>query len=209
VMMDEGGEEKDCRLDDFWQMTLLRTPIEDVVRRATLQIRKQQFREMCEDVSPAKALNFLRTTVLPVVDQDDPVETETYRGLLSYLFTPSSPPMSSHPHLKTPSSDSDHEDSPPRKRSRPNTPEDTEMSTPPAVDVPAPAAKIPPFDVQLVKETEDPQETSGGAAAISAARFQQRNALFESLMEFISEDAKQPSGSLLGALDGLLALPSA
>ncbi|KAJ7451722.1 Muskelin N-terminus-domain-containing protein [Mycena galericulata] len=208
AMVDEGVQEKDRRLDDFWQMTLLRTPMEDVVRRATLQIRKQQFREMCEDVSPAKALNFLRTRVLPVVDQDDPVETETYRGLLSYLFTPTTPPMSSHPHLKTPSSDYDHEDSPPRKRSRPNTPEDSEMLTPPAVDVPAPAAKIPPFDVQLVKETADPAETKGGAAAISAARFQQRNALFESLMEFVSEDAKQPSGSLLGALDGLLTLPS-
>ncbi|KAJ7772726.1 Muskelin N-terminus-domain-containing protein [Mycena maculata] len=208
VMMDDSGAEgMECRLDDFWQMTLLRMPTEEVVRRATLQIRKQQFREMCEDVSPAKALNFLRTTVLPVVDQDDPAETETYRGLLSYLFAPPSPPMSSHPHLKTPSSDSDHEDSPPRKRSRPNTPEDTEMLTPPAVEVPAPAAKIPPFEVQLVKETEDPEETKGGAAAIPAARFQQRNALFEALMEFVSEDAKQPSGSLLGALDGLLAPP--
>lgn len=162
---------------------------------------------MCEDVSPAKALNFLQTSVFPVVDHDDPEETEEYRGLLSYLFAPTPPPMSSHPHLKTPSSSSDHEDSPPRKRSRPNTPEDSEMTTPPAIDIPAPVAKIPPFDVQFVKETEDPVETKGGSTAISSARFQQRNALFESLMEFVSQDAKQPSGSLLGALDGLLALP--
>ncbi|KAJ7130841.1 Muskelin N-terminus-domain-containing protein [Mycena crocata] len=208
AMVDE-GDEKDRRLDDFWQMTLLRTPAEHVIRRATLQIRKQQFRELSEDVSDVKALTFLRTSVLPVVDEADPEEAEVYRGLLSHLFEPASPRMSSHPHLKTPSSSSDHEDSPPRKRSRPNTPEDTEMTSPPAFEIPAPAAKIPPFDVQLVKETEDPDETKDGSAAISAARFQQRNALFESLLEFVSGSAKQPSGSLLSALDGLLALPAA
>jgi hypothetical protein len=180
-----------------------------------------RFREMCEDVSHVKALTFLRTSVYPVVDQDDPGETESYRGLLSYLFTPSSPVMSSHPHLKTPSSASDHEDSPPRKRSRPNTPEDSEMTTPTDVEAPAspPAPgeaelakmKIPPFDVQLVRETEDPEERKekdGPGAAVSQARFQQRNALFEALLEFVSEEAKQPSGSLVGALDGMLATPS-
>ncbi|KAJ7693340.1 Muskelin N-terminus-domain-containing protein [Mycena rosella] len=207
AMMDE-SEETDTRLDDFWQMSLLRSPPEDVVRRATLQIRKQQFREMCEDVSSPKALHFLQTGVYSVVDHDDPEETESYHGLLSYLLAPSSPSMSSHPHLKTQSSNSEHEDSPPRKRSRPNTPEDSEMSSPPAPEAPVPAAKIPPFDVQLVRETEDPAESKGGAVPVSAARFQQRNALFESLMEFVSEDAKQPTGSLLSALDGLLTLPS-
>ncbi|KAJ7723519.1 Muskelin N-terminus-domain-containing protein [Mycena metata] len=206
AMEDDAGE--DQRLDDFWQLSLLRTPPETVIRRATLQIRRQQFREMCEDVSHVKALNFLRTSVYPVVDQDDAEETEAYRGLLSYLFIPASPIMSSHPHLKTPSADSDHEDSPPRKRSRPNTPEDTEMTAPSEVEeLPAPAAKIPPFDVQLVRETEDPEEGKGGATAVSAARFQQRNALFESLLEFVNEAAKQPSGSLIGTLDGLMAMP--
>ncbi|KAJ7077270.1 Muskelin N-terminus-domain-containing protein [Mycena belliarum] len=190
-----------ARLDDFWQMTLLRSPPEDVVRRATLQIRKQQFREMCEDVSPAKALHFLQTAVFKAVDHSDEEETEAYRGLLSYLLAPS-PKLSSHPHLKTPSSSSEHEDSPPRKRSRPNTPEDSEMGSPQALEVRPPAAKIPPFDVQYVKETEDPEETRGGATAMSTGRFQQRNALFEGLLEFVSVDAKQPSGSLLGALAG-------
>ncbi|KAJ7187899.1 Muskelin N-terminus-domain-containing protein [Mycena filopes] len=207
AMEDDTGEDR--RLDDFWQMSLIRTPSETVIRRAKLQIRKQQFREMCEDVSHVKALNFLRASVYPVVDQDDPEETEAYRGLLSYLFVPASPVMSSHPHLKTPSAQSDHEDSPPRKRSRPNTPEDTEMTAPSEVEeLPAPAAKIPPFDVQLVRETEDPKEGKGGAAVVSAARFQQRNALFESLLEFVNEEAKQPSGSLVAGLDGLMAMPA-
>ncbi|KAJ6625829.1 Muskelin N-terminus-domain-containing protein [Mycena sp. CBHHK59/15] len=205
AMMDE-GEEKETRLDDFWQMTLSRFSTEDVVRRATYQIRTQQFREMCEDVSPTKALNFLQTAVSNVVDHDDPEETESFRGLLSYLLAPSAAPLSSHPHLKTPSSGSDHEDSPPRKRSRPNTPEDSEMTSPPALI--APAAKIAPFDAQFVRETEDPEELKAdGSSAVSATRFQQRNSLFESLLEFVSKEAKQPSGSLLGALDGFLALP--
>ncbi|KAF8199760.1 Muskelin N-terminus-domain-containing protein [Mycena galopus ATCC 62051] len=208
AMVDD-DEERDQRLDDFWQMTLMRTPREDVVRRATLLIRKQQFREMCEDVSHVKALNFLRTSVFPVLDQDDPVETESYRGLLSYLFAPASPVMSSHPHLKTPSSGSEHEDSPPRKRSRPNTPRTARCRRPPTalaeVEV---KMKIPPFDVQLVRETEDPEERKDGGTAVSQARFQQRNALFEALLEFVSEEGKQPSGSLVSALDGMLAMPS-
>ncbi|KAJ7680656.1 Muskelin N-terminus-domain-containing protein [Mycena polygramma] len=200
--------ETDRRLDDLWQMTLLRAPREEVVRRATLLIRKQQFREMCEDVSDVKALTFLRSSVFPVVNPDDHEEAESYRGLLTYLFAPKSPVMSSHPHLKTPPSSSDHEDSPPRKRSRPNTPEDTEMTAPMEdEDLPVPAAKIPPFEVQLMRETEDPEESRGGGTAVSATRFQQRNALFEALLEFVSEEAKQPDGSLLGALDGMLAMP--
>ncbi|KAJ6594243.1 Muskelin N-terminus-domain-containing protein [Mycena capillaripes] len=207
AMVDE-DEETDRRLDDFWQMTLSRVPREQVVRRATLLIRKQQFREMCEDVSDVKALTFLKASVYPFVDPDDPEEAESYRGLLTYLFVPKSPIMSSHPHLKTPSSGSEHEDSPPRKRSRPNTPEDSEMTD--GEELPTLAAKIPPFDVQFMRETEDPEENKGlsGGAAVPAARFRQRNELFEALLEFVAEEAKQPAGSLLGALDGMLAMPS-
>jgi hypothetical protein len=140
---------------------------------------------------------------LSVVNHKDPKETEKFRELLDYLLAPPPTPLSSHPHLKTPSSESDHEDSPPRKRSRPNTPEDTEMTTPPESTIDVPAPKIPPFDTQFVKEVEDPEELTSGMLAISQARFQQRNALFESLMEFVSEDAKQPTEDLLGALDFL------
>ncbi|KAJ7072021.1 hypothetical protein C8F01DRAFT_1205709 [Mycena amicta] len=198
----EEKDERDRRLDDFWQMSLSRMPPEDVVRRATLQVRKQQFREMSEDGSQVKALRFLRNNVLPVVDQHDAEENADYRGLMSYLVAPPSLVISTtHPHLKTPSA-SDHEDSPPKKRSRPNTPEDSEMTTPPAPDVPV--AKNLPFDVQLVKDSEDPVETKGGVVAVSTARFQQRNALFEGLLGFISQDAKQPSGSLVNALDNLM-----
>lgn len=77
------------------------------------------------------------------------------------------------------------------------------MTTPPESTIDVPAPKIPPFDTQFVKEVEDPEELTSGMLAISQARFQQRNALFESLMEFVSEDAKQPTEDLLGALDFL------
>ncbi|KAF7305989.1 Muskelin-N domain-containing protein [Mycena chlorophos] len=193
--------EEDRRLDDFWQMSLSRMPVEDVMRRATLQVRRQQFREMCDDGAQVKALRFLRNSVLPVVNQHDEEENADYRGLMAYLVSPPAPISTTHPHLKTPSSATDHEDSPPKKRSRPNTPEDTEM--PAAPPLTEPVAKIPPFDVQLVRDSEDPEESKGGAVPVSTARFQQRNALFEALLVFISQDAKQPTGSLVNALDGL------
>ncbi|KAF7315763.1 Muskelin-N domain-containing protein [Mycena indigotica] len=197
--------DRDRRLDDFWQMSLTRMSPEEIVRRATMQVRKQQFREMCEDGSHAKALRFLRNNVLPVVDQHDAEENADYRRLMAYLVTPPSPVISTtHPHLKTPLATSEHEDSPPKKRSRPNTPEDSEMTTEPVLEPPAPVAKMLPFDVQLVKDSDDPEETKNGAIAVSTARFQQRNLLFEALLGFISEDAKQPTGSLVNALDNLM-----
>ncbi|KAF7321897.1 Muskelin-N domain-containing protein [Mycena kentingensis (nom. inval.)] len=198
---------KDQRLDDFWEMSLPRLPASAVVRRATLQVRKQQFREMCEEGTHVKALRFLRNSVLPVVDQTDKKESELYRGLMSYLVGPPSPTMgtTTNRHLKTPSSSLDHEDVdlelPPKKRSRPNTPEDTEMENATAT------AKIPPFDVQSVRESEDPLENRPGVVPVTTGRFQQRNALFESLLGFVSADAKQPEGSLVNALDGLLISP--
>ncbi|CAK5281255.1 unnamed protein product [Mycena citricolor] len=195
---DEMDDGKSRRLDDFWQMTLLRAPREEIVRLATLKIRQQQFREMCQDSSQIKALNFLRSSILPLVNQDDPAEAELYRGLMAFMFTPSSPARSSHPN---PTSGAEHEDSPPKKRSRPNTPEDTEMTS-----VDSPIARIP-FEAQAIKQTEDPGETKG-VSTVSKSRFEQRNGLFEALLEFIGDDAKQPSASLVSVLDKDLAVYS-
>ncbi|KAJ7902190.1 hypothetical protein B0H14DRAFT_3724848 [Mycena olivaceomarginata] len=133
--MDE-DEERDQRLNDFWQMTLART----LARMWSDERRADSEAAVPGDVRRRLACqspHFPADFGVPRGGPGRPRRTESYRGLLSYLFTPSSPVMSSHPHLKTPSSASDHEDSPPRKRSRPNTPEDSEMTTPTDVEAPA------------------------------------------------------------------------
>ncbi|KAF8907826.1 Muskelin N-terminus-domain-containing protein [Gymnopilus junonius] len=86
-----GGPAKEKRLDDFWSMELKRPGPEEVIRQAKFQIRQQQFREMCEDGPPVKALTFLQTQVSSVVDHSNVQETETFRALLTHLLVPPPP----------------------------------------------------------------------------------------------------------------------
>jgi hypothetical protein len=51
------------------------------------------------------------------------------------------------------------------------------------------------------REGEDARERDGGGR-LSGARFSQRNAVFESLLEFVAESEQQPVGSLLDIIDG-------
>ena len=74
---------------------------------------------MCEEMPPVKALNFLQTEVSAVVDHSDAEEAEAFRSLLTYLLTPSR----SVARTKEPASEEEHDESPPRKRSRSNTPD--------------------------------------------------------------------------------------
>ncbi|KAF6763348.1 Mei4-dependent protein 6 [Ephemerocybe angulata] len=85
------GEEalpRDKRLDDLWMMKLKRPGVEEVVRQAKFCIRRQQFREMCEQEEPVKALQFLQNEVSSVVDHANPAEAETFRSLLTHLLAP-------------------------------------------------------------------------------------------------------------------------
>ncbi|EAU90900.2 Mei4-dependent protein 6 [Coprinopsis cinerea okayama7 len=84
-----GISTKEKRLDDFWKMELRRPQVSEVIRRAKFHIRRQQFREMCEETTPVRALQFLQTQVSHVVDHKNPDESETFRGLLTYLLAPS------------------------------------------------------------------------------------------------------------------------
>lgn len=168
----------------------------DVIRHATFIIRQQQyvfsqntcaciknivrFREICEDASAAKALNFLQTEVSSTVDHQDPQESEIFRTLLTHLLSPSSSLFEA--------TEMDIEQFPPRKRSRPNTPEDSTVRSPkPQDSVTADLLLAIPDSAEENKQT--------------AYRFKQRTEIFESLLEFISDDAKQPAGSLLDFID--------
>lgn len=182
----EGDESDGKRLDDFWQMTLVRPDPRDIIRRATYKIRQQQFREICEDASPIKALNFLQTEVSSVVDHQDPHESEIFRTLLTYLLSPSS--TLSDVEIES-------ERLPPRKRSRPNTPEE---------DMTVPDQFVAPKTQLLFSVTTDSLLANADALEgneQTASRFKQRSDVFESLLEFVSDHAKQPAGSLLDLVD--------
>ncbi|KAF8070082.1 Muskelin N-terminus-domain-containing protein [Lyophyllum atratum] len=211
VPVEEGQKEE--RLDDLWQMTLIRVGSEEVVRRATYKIRQQQFQEMCEDAPPIKALSFLQTEVSAVVDHTDAEETNVFRSLLTHLLSPSIPSPSSQPPSSAPSpysrlkSSPSSDGSPPRKRSRPDTP-DTDIDGPwtDQLDEDESGAThgVRAVNPQALKEVEDPlerevrdAEVGVGAGKLTAARFSQRNEVFESLLEFVTESEKQPTGSLL------------
>ncbi|PIL35929.1 hypothetical protein GSI_01589 [Ganoderma sinense ZZ0214-1] len=198
----DGDAEK--RLDDFWGMEIIRPSNDEIVRRALYEIRQQQFREMCEDGPPIKALTFLQTRVSSVVNHEDPDEAKVFRALLSahLLSAPPRPlpfsgsgsgtstPTATRPGTNTiPAAlPSGREDSPPpRKRSRPSSP----MPDPDAED-------------SVIRLDNDPGEEGGNPP--SPERYRQRTAMFEKLLGFINEDAKQPDMNLMDMLstDGLV-----
>ena len=150
-----------------------------------------RFRELCEDSTPIKALSYLQTEVSAVVDHGDADEATIFRSLLSHLLSPSS---------------SASETSHTRKRSREDSPVEptkTWEQDDPMADASSPvrtsvtdALKTAPKSV--VEMQEDPEERRvNGGKPISAARFKQRTAVFEQLMEFVNTDAKQPAKDLV------------
>jgi hypothetical protein len=172
---------------------------------------------MCEESSPVKALNFLQTDVSCVVNHNNTDEAESFRSLLSYLLAPL-PPMPSHSRTSSMSSrTSKPGTSPPRKRTRSNTPVGSwtntldvdEIMSDRAPSTPPPAAKAERKSLHLInahmlQAEEDAEELKirdGMTGAVSGARFAQRNEVFEELLKFIAEENKQPSGNLLDIVD--------
>ncbi|KAG2135782.1 Muskelin N-terminus-domain-containing protein [Suillus clintonianus] len=203
---------KETRLDDFWTMKLLRAAHEEIIRRAKYQIRQQQFREMCEEQPAVKALRFLQTEVSAVVDHKSPEETSVFRALLGHLFsTPITTDDSSTESTGTPKDDTLEE--PPKKRSRPNTPDEAWTSRlddedddemPGASTSATVASSGQKRRYALLSMEEDPEETAlrdASTKPLSPERFRQRTEVFESLLQFVGEDGKQPMGSLLDMVD--------
>ncbi|KAG1767395.1 Muskelin N-terminus-domain-containing protein [Suillus occidentalis] len=206
---------KETRLDDFWTMKLLRAAPEEIIRRAKYQIRQQQFREMCEEQPAVKALRFLQTQVSAVVDHTNPEETSVFRALLGHLFSTSiatddgSAESASAPKETT----TCLLEEPPKKRSRPNTPDEAWTSRlddedeDEILDASTSAAVTSSGQKRrhaVLLMEEDPEETAlrdASTKPLSPERFRQRTEVFESLLQFVGEDGKQPMGSLLDVVD--------
>lgn len=166
-----------------------------------------RFKEMCEEQPPVKALHFLQTQVSEVVDHKDPKEGETFRSLLMHLLAlpPGAVPASTKPDEEEPS---------PRKRSRPNTPEDSwtnklddidEMSESEAVSQPSSRTTLS-VRAEILRSMEDPEERKlkegDTPNELSGERFEQRTAVFEALLDFVADEFKEPSGNLVDMVDG-------
>ena len=129
----------------------------------------------------------------------DPEEAKVFRALLSahLLAAPARPALSPAPgsgsRASTPSSvpvvQADRADSPPpRKRSRPSSP---------ALGVAEDALALG----SIVHFDTDPVEVGeGGGSAPSPERYRQRTQMFERLLVFVDEGAKQPDANLVDML---------
>ncbi|KAG7098462.1 hypothetical protein E1B28_000408 [Marasmius oreades] len=189
-----GSEE---RLGDFWEMKLQRSSSSDVIRRATFLIRQQRFKEMCEESPAVRALAFLQNEVSSVVNHHDPEEAESFRTLLTHLLSshsmPGSPPLHEVPERSG-------ETLPPRKRTRPNTPEQSPVrlsrtEAGGATTGTSSSRSAGKNVAERMLETKDPLEPATDAS--SEQRFQQRNEVFEKILHFIDQDEKQPTSNLL------------
>ncbi|TFK53543.1 hypothetical protein OE88DRAFT_1655700 [Heliocybe sulcata] len=198
VNAEEGTvEEKEIRLDDFWSMQLHRPPRSEAARKLMFEIRKQQFREMCEDEPTVDALNFLRDEVSSVVDHESLEEEEVFRSLLSHLVAQSPRVGSVRERMRRLT-----EEMPSVSLSLGDV--DQEMEAPPLETVasvlPAPQA---PSGAPLTWE-EDPEETrqNKDSAELSPERFKQRTEVFQRILTFVNDEAKEPEDDLIHFIDG-------
>ncbi|KAF8658335.1 hypothetical protein AX16_002101 [Volvariella volvacea WC 439] len=181
---------KEQRLDDFWQMRLMRPGPEDIIRRSKFKIRQQRFREMCEDSPPLKALNYLQTEVASVVDHNDLGETNAFRSLLDHLLE-ASPDLSSENWLQETQMTEGQIDTEERWTNQLYVNESANASTTTQL---APRRSV---SLHALMSVADPLEQGIEGKHVSAERFEQRNEVFEKLLEFVARDAKQPLGNLL------------
>lgn len=75
-----------ARLDDFWELRLVRPRAQDVLRRSRFMARKQRFKEMCMRGESLEALNYLQKDLGSIVDQSNDQESLEFRELMSNLI---------------------------------------------------------------------------------------------------------------------------
>lgn len=196
---------------------------EETIRRAKFEIRKQQFREMCEDDAPIKALGFLQTQVSSVVDHNNAKETEIFRALLTHLLSPPKPSASTTPttsaaiststsYSSSTASSLEHEDTRevstrPQKRSRGDRgDEGSWTNNVPETSASASRVRSSAYisNIQSLPDSVDPLEPrmrGDDAPILPGARYKQRTEVFENILKLVVECEKQPTESLLELIE--------
>lgn len=164
---------------------------------------------MCEDGSDVEALAYLQTEVGSVVNHDNAEEAINFRSLLSHLLAlpsrskPTSAGNDAMSHSEPPSTLSEQ---PPRKRSRPLSLSDKNAASSTVVDrddtmtTESDSSNVIPRSV--VRLEEDPTENDlHSGTTLSGERYKQRTEVFERLLQFVNEEAKQPQKDLLDLVD--------
>ena len=139
--------------------------------------------------------------VSSVVNHDDPDEANVFRSLLSAhllaaparMFAPpgagtgaGSGSRSGAATPGTPTSTSGRADSPPpRKRSRPSSPATEGLAE---------------SGGSVIRFDEDPVEAGGSTCPPSPERYRQRTQMFERLLAFVDEGAREPDANLVDML---------
>jgi hypothetical protein len=168
---------------------------------------------MCENAPAVKALNFLKIEVSKVVNHDDPEEAAIFRSLLRHLLSPSmnstqAETLSSKPQIflarplinREPSNESESSN----EEAWTNALDEEEVArelAPPILPLPSTSTPSHSISGHALRSVPDPLENGPVGNELSADRFQQRTEVFEGLLEFISEEWKQPSGSLLDMIN--------
>lgn len=169
---------------------------------------------MCEEQPAVKALRYLQTEVSDVVDHTNPEETSMFRSLLAHLLSPSALISVGDPSISA--RDVAEREEPPKKRSRPDTPDevwtnvidgeddDAQHPSHPSAESVSRSSTPAKRNRTVLQMEEDPEETKlreEGRKPVSAERFSQRTEMFESLLAFVGAEVKQPKGSLLDLVD--------
>lgn len=148
---------------------------------------------MCSTKPAIESLAFLQSKLATVVDHSDREEAEQFRSLLTCILAPPSP--DGEPPLKRFRADEEGDDGEEGESSP------TSVATGEAEA--ATAASPPPrttVSAEYMLGIPDPSEKAG-SSGLPGRAFEQRTAVFESLLEFVDQEAKQPTGNLLDLVD--------
>jgi hypothetical protein len=160
-----------------------------IINKRRLLKELPRFIEMTARESLVEALNYLQTDVSSVVDHDDENESAVFRGLLEHLLTPASLAEDTQPQAN--GADEPGEDE--------SAGDDASAGS----ETPKSSSSPPSHLRQTLCAAEDPVERQTGVESESrktpvlGARYTQRTEVFESLLEFVGNEDKQPQGDLV------------
>lgn len=138
-----------------------------------------RFKELCEVQSPVQALTFLQQEVYSMVDHSSDEETQTFRALHSHLFQ------------------------------KIRSPEGT--ANPPDLGLEDDDAAVHMDEAEQITEPSEedtlsyhekaPLEEEDGYKGLDKAHFIRRTEVFESLLDLVNSDAKQPESDLIRIME--------